>query len=295
MTNDAKSGSSCCRPWAAALSLCVCIFAIACSMPEIRSITSSKPPVARGCAEWAHQAFDSPSPARDEAFIDCIVRRKPSTTTEELRHRLETGDGDGLFDRLMSGEDLPSASESDCPYLRVAIQSPVGSDDASQMPMRDLFSTALTRAGFQVVEANAMHHWWASSLALDTGANSAAWTVVVRAVPEIGNGGIQFTSIQKTVSGRAGSFSGMQSLRAFSKDEAPEVARLAAEGVARELLPAAHRRCNDIDVALEEERMRLEQLRGELAEEIDRVRRVKTQREEASRRKQLQIEVEAEG
>jgi hypothetical protein len=158
--------------------------------------------------------------------------------------------------------------------------------------MRDLFSTALTRAGFNVVEANAMHHWWASSLALDTGANSAAWTVVVRAVPEIGNGGIQFTEVQKTVSGRAGLFSGMQSLRAFSKDEAPEVARLAAEGVARELLPAAHRRCNDIDIALEEERIRLEQLRSELAEEIERVRRVKTLREEARRQKQLQIEVE---
>jgi hypothetical protein len=267
--------------------------AIGCALLEPRPVASIEPSmVTRGCAEWANQAFESPSPARDEAFIDCIVRRNPSATTNELRHRLETGDGDGLFDRLMTGEDLPTASESDCPYLRVAIQSPVGSDDASQMPMRDLFSTALARAGFKVVEANAMHHWWASSLALDTGANSAAWTVVVRAVPEIGNGGIQFTSVQKTVSGRAGLFSGMQSLRAFSKDEAPEVARLAAEGVARELLPAANRRCNDIDVALEEERLRLEQLRSELTEEIERVRRVKTQREEASRGKQLQIEVE---
>jgi hypothetical protein len=143
-----------------------------------------------------------------------------------------------------------------------------------------------------VVDANAMHHWWASSLALDTGANSAAWTVVVRAVPEIGGGEIQFTSVQKTVSGREGSFSGIQSLRAFSKDEAPEAARLAAEGVARELLPAANRRCNDIDIALEEEQMRLEQLRSELAEEIQRVRRQKAQREEASRHKQLEIEVE---
>jgi hypothetical protein len=264
----------------------------ACSVQEISPITSVEPAVARDCAEWANQAFDSPSPARDEGFIDCVVRRDPSATTNALRHKLETGAGDGLFDRWMTGEDLPIASESDCPYLRVAIQSPVGSDDASQIPMRDLFSTALNRAGFMVVDANAMHHWWASSLALDTGANSAAWTVVVRAVPEIGGGGIQFTSVEKTVSGRDGSFSGIQSLRAFSKDQAPEVARLAAEGVARELLPAANRRCNDIDIALEEERIMLEQLRGELAEEIERVRRVKAQREKASRQKQLEIEVE---
>jgi hypothetical protein len=41
--------------------------------------------------------------------------------------------------------------------------------------------------------------------------------------------------------------------------------------------------------------MRLEQLRSELTEEIQRVRRMKTQREEASRQKQLEIEVEVEG
>jgi hypothetical protein len=293
MTHDAKNGLSRCRPWVATLSLCVGFNGIACSMPlAFRPIVTVEPPVTVDCAEWANQEFDSPSPARDEAFIACIVRRDPSTTTVELRHRLETGDGNELLDRLITGEDLPIASNSDCPYLRVAVQSPFGSDDTSQMPMRDLFSTALTRAGFNVVNANAKHHWWASSLALDTGANSAAWTILVRAVPEIGGGGIQFTSVQKTLSGRQGSFSGMQSLRMFPKDEAPEIARLAAEGVARELLPAAHRRCDDIVAALELERVRLEQLRGELAEEIQRVRREKTLREEASRQKQLMIEVE---
>jgi len=292
MTNDAKTGSSYLRPRAATLSLCVCILATACSIPEFGSFASFKFPVARGCAEWAQQTFDSPSPARDEAFIDCIVRRNPAATTDALRHKLETGEGDGLFDRWMTGEDLAIAPASGCPYLRVAIQSPVGSDDASQIPMRDLFATALTRAGFQVVEAAAMHHWWASSLALDTGANSVAWTLLLRAVPEIGNGQIQFTSVRKIVSGREGSFSGMQSLRSFSKDEAPEAARLAAEGVARELLPAAQRRCDNIDATLEEARVRLEQLRGELAEEIERVRRQQARRAEDDRQKQLRIEVE---
>ena len=292
MTNDAKSGESCCRPRAATLSLCVCILAIACAMQETRSITPVISPVAKDCAEWADQAFDSPSPARDEAFIDCIVRRHPFTTTDRLRHRLETGDGDGLFERLMTGEHLAITPDFDCPYVRVAIQSPAGSDDAYQMSMRDLFSMALTRAGFKVVDATAGHHWWASSLALDTGADSVAWTILVRAVPEIGGGEIQFTSVRKTVSGREGSFSGMQSLRAFSKDEAPEAARLAAEGIARELLPAARHRCNDPDSTLEEARIRLEQLRGELAEEIERVRGQQARRKEDNRQKQLEIEVE---
>jgi hypothetical protein len=268
------------------------LVAIGCASQAIRPIAFAEPPAARMCAEWATHAFASPSRARDEAFIDCIAKRNPSFTSDELNHRLEAGKGNGLFERLMSGGVLPVASESECPFLRVAVQSPAGSDDSYQKPMRDLFSEALTQAGFQVVDGNALHQWWASSLALETDSNSTAWTVVVRAEPEIGNGGIQFTSVQKTVSGHEGSFSGMQSLRVFSNDDAPEVARLAAEGIARDLLPAAHRRCDDIDTALEEARMRLEQLRRELAEEIQQVRREKARRNEASRQKQLEIEVE---
>ncbi len=270
------------------------MIAVACILQAPNSITSVETPVARDCAAWANQQLNSPSPARDEAFIECIVKRDPSAAPDELRHKLETGDGDGLFNRLMTGENLPITPESDCPYLRVAVQSPVGSDDDDQKMMRDLFSTALTETGFNVVDAATTHNWWASSLMLDTGVNSAAWTILVRAVPEIGNGGIRFTSVRKTVNGREGSFSGMQSLRAFAKTEAPKAARLAAEGIAKELLPAAHRRCSDIGATIEQTRMRLEQLRNELTEEIERVRRARIERvrERDGRSKELEIEVE---
>ncbi len=283
------------------------MIAVVCILQAPNSITSVEAPVVRDCAALANETLDSEtlypetldpetldsaSPARDEAFIECIVKRDPSAAPDELRHKLETGDGDGLFDRLMTGEKLSITPESDCPYLRVAVQSPVGSDDADQKKMRDLFSTALTETGFNVVDAATTHNWWASSLMLNTGANSAAWTILVRAVPEIGNGLIQFTSVRKTVDGREGSFSGMQSLRAFAKDEAPEAARLAAEGIAKELLPAAHRRCSDIGATIEQTRMRLEQLRNELTEEIERVRRENDEREKAGPLKQLMIEVD---
>ena len=129
-------------------------------------------------------------------------------------------------------------------------------------------------------------------MTLDTGPNSAAWTILVRSIPEIGDGAIQFTTVRKTVNGREGSFSGMQSLRAFAKNEAPEAAMLAAERIAKELLPAAHLRCSDMDATLDEARINLEQLQRELAEEIKRVRREKAKREEAGRKKQLTIEIE---
>jgi len=293
MMSYTKTGLRSDRPRAAIFSLCMGIIAAVCALQSTNSITAVEAPVARDCAAWANQEFNSPSPARDEAFIDCIIERDPTITPDAVRHKLETGDGDGLFDRLMTGENLPIMPDSNCPYLRVAVKSPAGSIEADQKPMRDLFSTALIRAGFKVVDADAMHHWWASSLTLDTGANSAAWTILVRATPEIGNGAIQFTAVRKTVDGREGSFSGMQLLRAFHKDQAPEAARLVAEGIAKELLPAAHRRCGDIGATLEEARIRLEQLRNELTAEIERVRREKDEWKKADGPlKQLQIEVE---
>ncbi|MBW2540918.1 MAG: hypothetical protein JRF15_02410 [Deltaproteobacteria bacterium] len=159
--------------------------------------------------------------------------------------------------------------------------------------MRELFSRALVRAGFGVVPIEMEHRWWASSLTLDLGSDAVAWTILVRAVPEIGNGSIQFTTVDKTVDGRAGSFPGMQSLRSFDKAEAPEAAWIAASAIAKELLPAANRRCDDIDAALEEAQIQLEQLRAELAEEIERVRNERAnRREEARREKRLVIEVE---
>jgi hypothetical protein len=292
MMNYAMTGPRCYRSRAATFLVCLGIAAVVCVLQAPNSITSVETPVARDCAALTNQAFNSPSPARDQAFIDCIVRRDPSATPDALRHKLQTGDGDELYNRLMTGENLSSTPEPDCPYLRVSVQSPIGSDEADQEWMRELFSEALVQVGFTVVEPGAMHHWWASSLALNTGANSVAWTILVRATAEIGNGAIQFTSVQKTVDGREGSFSGMQSLRSFHRDQAPEAARLAAERIAEGLLPAAHRRCDDIGATLEAAQMRLEQLRNELTEEIERVRREKARRKKAGHQKQLKIEVE---
>jgi hypothetical protein len=246
------------------------------------------------CAESVNQAFLAPSPARDEAFVDCIIKQSPSAVSDDLHPKLDTVGQDGLFDRLATGEALPISPYADCPYLRVSVQSPVGSDEVYQKPMRDLFSAALTRAGFEVVNGDVSHYWWASILAMDTGPHTAVWTILVRAVPEIGDGAIQFTTVRRSVNGREGAFSGMQSLRAFSKNEAPDAALLAAAGIATELLPAAHRRCSDSDVdgALTEAGIRLDQLQKELTEEIQRVRRERANREKASREKQLRIEVE---
>ena len=62
--------------------------------------------------------------------------------------------------------------------------------------------------------------------------------------------------------------------------------------IAKELLPAAHKRCDDIGATLEAAQMRLEELRNELTAEIDRVRREKARHNKAGPVKQLDIEVE---
>ena len=291
--NDVKIDSSGSRARAALISLCVSIAVIACAKPEIKTIMPFTPSAAKQCDDWARQAFDASSPARDKGFISCMAARDPYASREDLVHRLETGVGYSLYDRLMSGQNLPIEEISNCAYMRMAVQSPAGSNELEQKPMRELFVRALTRAGFEVVTVDEEHYWWASSLALETGSNSVAWTILVRAVPEIGGGSIRFTTVNKIVDGKLGSFSGMQSLRSFDKEVASEVAWDAASAIAEELLPAANRRCDDIDAALREAEMRLEKLRNELAKEIERVRSEKAEhREEAHRRKQLMIEVE---
>jgi hypothetical protein len=257
------------------------------SNSALASVESST--TARACAEWANEAFFSPSPARDEAFVDCIIERDAASARDRL---LQERGIEGLSNELASNEISPQSPPSDCAHLRVSVQSPVGSDEVYQRPMRDLFSAALNRSGFTVVDHDASHYWWASILAMETGPDSAVWTILVRAVPEIGDGSIQFTTVRRAVNGREGAYSGMQSLRAFSKSEAPEAALLAAAGIATELLPAAHRRCSDIDGALMEAGNRLEELQKELTDEILRVRQQRAEREKAGRQKQLAIEVE---
>ncbi len=268
--------------------------AIACAHTETRPILPFSSSVAKQCERWAVMNFNAPSPDRDEGFVTCITERDRSASREDLLDRLATGAGTGLYDRLVTGRNRPLESKSDCAYMRMAVQSPAGSSESEQQPMRELFSRALVRAGFEVVPIEMEHRWWASSLTLEMGSNTVAWTIVVRAVPEIGNGEIQFTTVDKDVDGTVASFSGMQSLHSFDKNEAAEAAWMAASAIAEELLPAANRRCDDVYATLEEAQMRLEQLRNELTKEIERVRSEKSQRrsEEALRRKQLLIEVE---
>jgi hypothetical protein len=268
------------------------IIAAICTLQPSIALASVESTTALDCAEWVNQAFFAPSPARNEAFVDCIINRNSSTAEDDLRLNLFTRNDDRFYRQLVTGENLPISGYDDCPYLRVAVQSPLGSDEIYQRPMRDLFIAALMRAGFRVVNADASHYWWASSLAMDTSPDSAVWTILVRAVPEIGNGAIQFTTVRRAVEGREGAFSGMQSLRAFSKSAAPEAAMLAAAGIATELLPAAHDRCSDVDGSLKEAGIRLEQLQKELAKEIHRVRRERAAREKSGPQKQLEIEVE---
>jgi len=293
MMDHAETGSRGSRARAALISIWIGMTAIACAHTENRPIFPFSPIAAKQCERWAELNFNGSSPARDEGFITCMTERDHSVSRQDLLDRLATGDGIGLYDRLMSGKNRPLESRSDCAYMRMAVQSPAGSSESEQQPMRELFSRALVRAGFEVVPIEMEHRWWASSLTLDMGSNTVAWTIVVRAIPEIGNGEIRFTTVDKTVDGQVGSFSGMQSLHSFDKNEASEAAWLAASAIAEELLPAANRRCDDMYATLEEAQMRLEQLRNELTKEIERVRSEKSQRrEEARRRKQLLIEVE---
>ena len=181
-------------------------------------------------------------------------------------------------------------------FYRLAIQSPYSSDETAQKLLRELLSSSLTRAGFEVVENDEPHYWWASSLALDNG-SASAWTTVVHAVPEVRDESIGFTTTYREVAGKNVPFFGMHSLRVFNWSDAPATATRIAEEMAQGLLPAVHRRCYDMQLAAAlkkaakeaAEKAELERIRSELVEEMNRVR---ANRLRTSSRKEVRIEAE---
>jgi len=186
--------------------------------------------------------------------------------------------------------DRIGALDPDCPYLRVTVQSPHGPDEEYQKPLRELLSTALVGVGFVVVDDDESHNWWTSSLVLDNGSESA-WSTVVRAVAELRGGGIRYTTTYKQVDGRSVPFSGIHSLRLFHKGEAAEAALRIADGIARDLLPTAHQRCDiAILTAARAADAEAERVRGELVEVMEQVRRA--HREGKSNSKALELEVD---
>ena len=214
------------------------------------------------------------------------LQATPSLASEEAG---DESQGEDAFDLSAIDGHPTTADDLACRYLRVAVQSPHGSDEDYQKPLRELLSTSLSDAGFEVVDGDESHYWWASSLALDTGSESA-WTTVVRSVPEIRGGGIKFTTTYKDVAGKNVPFFGMHSLRLFHRKDAPETAMQIAGGIAQSLLPAVHQRCDKMVLAANQKaEAELERVRSELVEEIGRVRRNRAQ---SPRMKELKIEVE---
>ncbi len=201
-------------------------------------------------AAWAVQA--TPSPASAESGVE--------------------PQGEDSFERLAIEPDPTTSLDPDCPYLRLVVQSPHGLDEDYQKPLRELLATSLSRAGFVVVDSNDSHYWWTSSLVLDNGSESA-WSTVVRAMPEIKGGGILFTTAYKEVDGKRVAFSGMHSLQLFDRNNARAAAMQISQEIARDLLPAVHRRCDKaVLAAIREADAALERVRNELTEEMDRVR-----------------------
>ena len=203
----------------------------------------------------------------------------------------EPGDepeGKTSFEQLASEQHPTSNQDRDCPYLRVALRSPHGPAELDQKPLRELLSTSLSRVGFEVVDDDESHYWWASSLVLDNG-SELAWSTVVRSVPEIRGGGIRFTTALKEVEGKPVPFSGMHSLRLFRKHEAREAALKIADGIAQDLLPAVYLRCDKaVLAATRKVEAELERVRGDLIEEMKRVRQ---DRSRSQHEKALELEV----
>ena len=138
-------------------------------VPVTAAYGSDEATAALECAEWANKVFFAPSSARDGAFIDCIMKRSSFSVRADLRHRLDTGEGDEVLHRFATGEDSPVISEylatnppidSDCPYLAVTVLTPIQGGNADERRMADKaqkpymkkFLAHLERVGFKAWE-----------------------------------------------------------------------------------------------------------------------------------------------
>jgi len=264
------------------------ILLIPLTVPVTAAYGSEEATAVLECTVRAHQALFGPSSRGGDQYVDCILEKSPPSVRANLRHRLATGGGGEFIHRLNTGGDPPAILNSDCPYLRVALQPPDQTSEHYQIPFRDLLKEELAQVGFVIAQENEFSHWSVHSLASQASRESAFWSFSMEAQLEPGDGIIPFTRNFTSLGDKRVEIRWLVGLmRAFPIDNAAAIAKQFAEGAAHALLPGARWRCHVRNTVLEEKKEELERIRAQLTEEIAGVRGRRAEQE-----KQLELEVE---
>jgi hypothetical protein len=191
----------------------------------------------------------------------------------------------------------------DCPYLRVFVGWQRGRtfDEDLQATVAKTFSAFLSLEGFQVVQNPDDAEWWSSSTAMRSIQNPdvLVWAVDFQRQPQIIEGSaprigdfieLPDSSDLKALTDRAnaGTLGTYSILGEVPVADLPKSVEVVAWAIGTVFRGYAMHLCSDLEMALREEELKLEELREELAEEIRRVRRELAEEQQ----KKLKLEVQ---
>jgi hypothetical protein len=190
---------------------------------------------------------------------------------------------------LLSNTAAAAEPPADCPYLRLALSTPITApDEPLQARYREGFATQLRRAGFEVTGPTRQPFGWEVYTQVRAlGNGQLTWSFAFLPMPWVSNGAIHFSTFSRVTRGGRVEFNSTHYLKAFPVADFPIQVVLAADQLAQLYLPSALQRCSELAQTLEAEEVRLERIRDSLTEEINRVRRARAEQE-----KRLELEVE---
>ncbi len=177
----------------------------------------------------------------------------------------------------------------DCPYLRLALSTPIPSPDReAQDRYRESFAEQLERVGFSVtLPTSQLFGWEAYTQVRQIGGSRLVWSVVFLPMPRVSDGIVHFSALLGLDRGKRVELGSTHYLETFPASKFPLQAVVLAERLGELHLPMAHRLCDELASSLEAEEVQLERIREALHEEIIRVRRA---RDEQQKRLELDVE-----
>ncbi len=187
-----------------------------------------------------------------------------------------------------------ASDDESCPYLRLSLSTPQrippADDRELQQEYLAVFALHLERAGFVVAgPSTSRFSWELFSQVEPLGAGRLAWSYALLPMPGLADGMIEFPtfSVIERPGGERVKFTTYHGLEHLRSGDFPLRAALASEKLANLYLPVALELCANRGTSLDLETARLERIRRELTEEIQRI---SAQRREQTKHLELEPE-----
>jgi hypothetical protein len=182
---------------------------------------------------------------------------------------------------LLVGAARAEELRGECPYLRLALSTPITApDDPLQTRYREKFADQLRRAGFEVTGPTSQPFGWEVYTQMrPVGNGQLVWSFAFLPMPGIFDGAVHFSTFSRVTRGRRVEFNSTHYLKSFPAADFPIEMVLAADQLAQLYLPTARHRCSELVRTLEAEEARLERIRESLTEEIIQVRRARAEQQ----------------